>query len=110
MWNETCLCLQRHVARALWHLATAAESRPLVVDCGGVPAIQRLAQAPEVRSLQSKKLAQRALKRLADDPAVCYRLSPEIISIVEAYNAQSQSQLNLPKVTTSLGLLLTDDT
>ena len=59
----------------------------MVVDYGGVPAIQRLAQAPEVRSLQSKDLGQRALKRLAEDPASRVKLNPEALDSADAYNA-----------------------
>lgn len=53
--------LQRHVARALWHLAASEESRVLLLEHGGVATLVRLAQAPEQRALQSKALAQVSL-------------------------------------------------
>ena len=73
MKHERC-CLQRHVARALWHLATAEDSRQLLVDQGGLGPLLRLAQAQDARSVQSRTLAQQALKRLAEDQSVLDRL------------------------------------
>ena len=52
----TKVIMQRHVARALWHLATAEDSRLLLVQQGGLAALQRLVEGPDSLG-QSRTLA-----------------------------------------------------
>ena len=52
----TYILVQRHVARALWHLATAEDSRLLLVQQGGLTALQRLVEVPDSLA-QSRTLA-----------------------------------------------------
>lgn len=53
-----CGPLQRHVARALWHLVMSEASRQALLQHSGISSLLRLAQTHESRSLQSKMLAQ----------------------------------------------------
>ena len=61
--------VQRHAARALWHVASASAYRPALVNGDCLAALLRLAQ-PSIRSVQAQSLAKQALKKLAQDPQV----------------------------------------
>ncbi len=63
--------VQRHAARALWHLTGTSQAglRQRVLDGGGLNALLRLAKSGN-KGVQAKALARRALKRLAQDPEV----------------------------------------
>ncbi len=63
------LCLQRHAARAFWHLAFAEGSKPRLLEAQGLPAMLRLA-LPSTHSTATQALSRQALRRLADDPQV----------------------------------------
>lgn len=89
--------LQKHVARALWHLAAASETRQLLPERGPALALQRLAQGS--RSLQSKDLAQQALRRIYDDALLRDRLPPEVLASINAVSNSSTS--SLPELTIS---------
>ena len=91
--------LQKHVARAVWHLAAANETRQLLLGRGPVLALQRLAQGS--RSLQGRDLAQQALRRIHDDPLLRNRLPPEVVAPVSATSNLSAN--NLPELTMPAG-------
>ncbi|KAK9807012.1 hypothetical protein WJX72_010768 [[Myrmecia] bisecta] len=59
--------VQRHVARAFWHLTGSEEHREAALGGGALASLLRLAQA-DTKSVQSRTLARQALRRLAEDP------------------------------------------
>ena len=67
--QHPCSDLQRHAARAYWHLVATPASRKHFLAADGVGALLHLARMA-TKSVQGKSLAQQALKRLADDPQV----------------------------------------
>jgi hypothetical protein len=85
--------LQRHVARALWHLATAEESRHLLVEQGGLAALQRLVDAPDSRGQFSRTLAQQGLRRIAEDQALRGQLPPDVLLRLDDCLTPSTSNL-----------------
>lgn len=64
-----CSDMQRHAARAYWHLVAISASRKQFLAADGVGALLHLSRMA-TKSVQGKSLAQQALKRLADDPQV----------------------------------------
>lgn len=91
--------LQKHVARALWHLAVANETRQLLPERGPALALQRLAQGS--RSLQGKDLAQQALRRICDDTNLRDRLPREVLASMDATSNPSAN--SLPELTVPAG-------
>jgi hypothetical protein len=65
--------VQRHAARALWHLAMAPPSAGItsnqVMDMGGLPTLVRLSTL-STSNPQATLLAEEALAKLSEDPAV----------------------------------------
>jgi len=65
--------VQRHAARALWHLAMAPSSAGItsnqVMDMGGLPTLVRLSTL-STSNPQATLLAEEALAKLSEDPAV----------------------------------------
>ena len=88
--ERTAVVLQRHTARAFWHLASmegpAAEA---AVERESLAALLRLA-APEGK--QGAQMARQALRRLCEDPAVSCAHSPSwlaYIGVARAGTAQA---------------------
>lgn len=62
--------VQRHAARALWHLAMADRiTSHQVMDMGGLPTLVRLSTLA-TSNPQATLLAEEALAKLSEDPAI----------------------------------------
>mmetsp|Transcript_50612 Transcript_50612/g.161970 ORF Transcript_50612/g.161970 Transcript_50612/m.161970 type:complete len:113 (+) Transcript_50612:240-578(+) len=68
--------VQRHAARAFWHLAVHHDNKRQVMDMGGLQSLLKLSRVGE-RNLQATLLAEEALKKLAEDPVVAAALERE---------------------------------
>ena len=58
--------IQRHAARAFWHLAVHHENKKLLHELGGLQSLVKLAKCGE-RKTQSTLLAEEAISRLSED-------------------------------------------
>lgn len=95
-----CIKLQRHVARALWHLAAAAETRQLLAARTPALALHRLASTS--RNLQGRDLAHQALRRLWDDTSIRDRMPLELQPPLDA-RPQNRSHGSLVDLNQSAG-------
>ncbi|KAK9853630.1 hypothetical protein WJX84_002457, partial [Apatococcus fuscideae] len=85
--------VQRHAARAFWHLAFAEDSKPRLLEAQGLPAMLRLA-LPATYSTATQALSRQALRRLADDPQVKDQIFQESpLSAQEMENMLYNSEL-----------------
>ena len=66
MANSPSPKIQRHAARAFWHLAVHHENKKLLYDLGGLSSLVKLARNGE-RNIQSTLLAEEAISRLSED-------------------------------------------
>ena len=68
--------VQRHAARAFWHLAVHHENKRHILEMGGAQSLLLLSRLGE-RNLQACLLAEEALRRLSEDPEVANELARE---------------------------------
>ena len=62
--------MQRHAARAFWHLAAAGGGAREALMAGGAAGALLALAGNASRGVQAAELAQQALRKLAEDPLV----------------------------------------
>ena len=87
--------LQRHVARAFWHVASTEDNRVRILAHGGLGSLLRLAQADN-KGIQSQSLARQALRRLADDAQLRSQLPLDAQASLDAALSQAALSPVLP--------------
>ena len=76
MATSTSPRVQRHAARAFWHLAVHQENKKLLYDLGGLRSLVKLAKSGE-RNIQSTLLAEEAISRLSEDAFMRAKIKEE---------------------------------
>ena len=76
MATSTSPRVQRHAARAFWHLAVHQENKKLLYDLGALRSLVKLAKSGE-RNIQSTLLAEEAISRLSEDAFMRAKIKEE---------------------------------